>query len=183
MEILKQLASTTETAKPAVEGGILGVLGIDATMLIIQIAAFLVTLFLLNKFVFPWLIKSVDERQAKIELITKAATDAQSSTLETEKRIAKLLDKAKAEATDIMDSAKSESTAMIVAAEEKSRKRAEQIVADAKVEIDKDILAAKKALYNETVELVALATEKIIGKTISNKIDNSLITDAIKGIK
>lgn len=182
MEILKQLASTASTTEPA-EGGILGVLGINATMLIIQIVAFLVTLFLLGKFVFPWLIKSIDERQEKIESITKAATEAKSSTLETEKRIAKLLSKAQAEANDILTSAKTESANILSVAEEKSRKRAEQIVADAKAEIDKDILAAKKALHNETIELVALATEKIVGKTVSEKIDNSLIADAIKDVK
>lgn len=183
MEILKQLATATETATPAVEGGLLGVLGIDLTMLLIQIAAFLVTLFLLGKLVFPWLMKSVDERQEKIESISKAASDAQSATLDTEKRVAKMLNKARAEASEVITSAKAESAAMISAAEEKSRKRAEQIVADAQAQIDKDIIAAKKALHNETIELVALATEKIIGKKISGSIDNSLIAEAIKEVK
>ena len=183
MEILKQLASTTEVTKPATEGGIFGVLGINVTMLMIQIGAFLVTLFLLNKYVFPFLIKSIDERQAKIESIADAAQEAKDSTLETEGRINRLLSKAKAEASDIVTSAKTESAEMITNAEQKSRKRAEQIVADAQSQIDKDIVAAKKALREETVELVALATEKIIGKIVSEKIDNSLIADAIKGVK
>lgn len=183
MEILKQLASTAEATPGAPEGGILGVLGINAPMLMVQIVAFLVTLFALNKFVFPWLLKSVDERQEKIESITKAAIEAQNATENSEKRIAKLLSKAKAEANDIIISAKAESAEMLANAEEKSRKRAEQIVADAKIQIDNDVLAAKKALHNETIELVALATEKIIGKTISGRIDNSLIVDAIKDVK
>jgi F-type H+-transporting ATPase subunit b len=129
------------------------------------------------------LIKSIDERQVKIESIAKAAKEAKDSSLVAEERINRLLTKAKAEANEIVASAKTKSAAMLTAAEEKSRKRAEQIVADAQTQIDKDIVAAKKALREETVELVALATEKILGKTISDKIDNSLIADAIKDAK
>jgi len=182
MEILRQLAS----AEPAVEAqkeGIMQVLGIDWMMLTFQIVAFLITLFLLGKLVFPWLMKSVDERQERIEAITKAATDAQEMAADSEKRITTILSAAKLEAGDIISNAKSESIALLSASEEKSRKRAEQIVADAKTEIDRDILAAKKALHNETIELVALATEKIVGKTVSSKIDNTLIVESIKDVK
>ena len=179
MDIFRQFASTAEPA----DGGLIGVLGIDWMMLIFQIVAFLILVWLLGKFVYPWLLKSIDDRQAKIDASVKAATDAQESALESERKTAKLLEDARLQADDIIATAKSESSALLTAAEDKSKKRAEQIAADAHEQISKDILAAKKMLHNETIELVAMATEKIIGKAVSKSIDNDLIKDALKAVK
>lgn len=180
MEILKQFANAAEGGE---KEGILGVLGIDWMTLIFQIGAFLVLVWVLQKFVFPWLLKSVDERQAKIEASAQLAAKAQAASEEAEERVQKLLDEAQTEASSIVSSAKAEAANLVASAEEKSKKRAEQIVADAKTEVQKEILAAKEALKKETIELVALATEKVLGKTMSKEIDNKLITQTIKEIE
>ena len=168
--------AATETA----EGGIAGALGIDWKMLIIQIIAFLVLLWLLSKYVYPWLMKSVDERQASIEAGAKAADEAQKKAAKAEKDVAKLLDDARAQAGDIVQTAKQEATAAIEAAESKAKQRAEVIVANAHDQISKDVIAAKKELRNETIDLVALATEKVIGNTMNAKVDEKLIAKSIE---
>lgn len=179
MEIIRQIASTEGAGKSS----LIEMLGIDWKMLIFQIIAFLVMVLLLSKFVYPWLMKSVDERQSKIDATAKAMIEAQAATQNSEKRIAKLMAEAQVEANDIVNTAKSESAAALTVSENKSKKRAEQIIADAGTQIENEILAAKKALHNETIELVALATEKIVGKAVSKDIDNSLIADAVKDVK
>lgn len=168
--------AATETA----EGGIAGALGIDWKMLIVQIIAFLVLLWLLSKFVYPWLMKSVDERQASIEAGTKAATEAQEKAAKAEKEVAKLLDEARAQASDIVLTAKEEAAAAVEAAESKAKQRADVIVATAHEQISKDVIAAKKELRNETIDLVAAATEKVIGNTMSAKIDEQLIAKSVE---
>ena len=45
-------------------GNVFIALGIDWRLLILQIIAFLILVWLLAKFVYPWLLKQVDERQA-----------------------------------------------------------------------------------------------------------------------
>jgi F-type H+-transporting ATPase subunit b len=179
MELLRQFAST----EAAPSSDIFSALGINWMMLIFQIVAFLILVALLGKFVYPWLIKSVDERQDKINAASKAAAEAQAAAVDAEARVEKLLKKARGEAADIVANAKLESANSLAASEDKAKKRAEQIVADAQDEIQKEITAAKKALHNETIELVALATEKVVGKAVSSKIDESLITDALKVAK
>jgi Kef-type K+ transport system membrane component KefB len=47
----------------AASGNVFKSLGIDWQMLILQIIAFLLLVFILGKWVYPWLIKSVVERQ------------------------------------------------------------------------------------------------------------------------
>lgn len=178
MQYLTQFAAATETKTDVFTS-----LGIDWQMLVLQIVAFLLLVFLLAKYVYPWLIKSVDERQANIEAANKVATEAQNAALEGENRMEELLKKARTEAADIIATAKLESDAALSASEEKAKKRSEQIVSDAQDEIQKEVIAAKKALHNETIELVALATEKVVGKTVTGKIDESLIADTLKAVK
>lgn len=179
MDTIKYLAS----AEPATNEDIVSALGIDWMMLIFQIVAFLVLVWVLGKFVYPWLMKSVDDRKAQIDSGTAAAVAAEKKAAEAEKRIAKLLSEARVDAGEIIANAKTESADMIRNSEEKSRKRADQIIVDAKIQIEKDIITAKRELRNESVDLVALAVEKIVGKTVSKDVDSSLIAETLKEIK
>ncbi len=171
--------ASTETAS----GGIFEALGIDWKTLILQIIAFLILVWLLGKFVYPWLMKSVDERQDGIEAASKAAAQAQAAAVEAQTKVAKLLKEAQASAADIVATAKLESITALSASEQKAQQRADQIVFDAQAQIAKDVLAAKKVLYNETLELVAMATEKVVGKVVTSKANESIINDAIKAVK
>lgn len=178
MNILTQLA-TTEPAS----GGVLGALGIDVSMLIFQAVAFLILVWVLGKYVYPVFIKVVDERQAKIEASTAAATEAEKKANEAKDAIEKMMKQARKEAGEIVVTAKEEAAATLEAAEQKSKTTAERIVADAHAEIEKNIVAAKKALHNETLDLVAAATEQVVGKTVTAKVDDAVISAAVKGAK
>lgn len=178
MNILTQLAQAE-----AASGGVFGALGIDLQMLIFQAIAFIILVWLLGKYVYPIFIKVVDDRQAAIEASTTAAAEAEEKAAEAKVAVDKLMKQARKEASEIVLTAKEEATAALEAAEEKSKVRAERIVADAHAQIEKDIVAAKKALHNETLELVALATEKVVGKTVSAKVDDAVIAAAVKGAK
>ena len=178
MNIMTQFAEAN-----AASGGIFTALGIDWKMLIFQIVAFVILVVLLGKFVYPILIKTVDARHAEIEAGTKAAEEAEKKAHEANKNIEKLLKQARTEASDIIATAKEEAAAAIESAEQKSKVRAEHIVSEAHAQLEKDIVAAKRMLHNETLGLVAEATEKIVGKTISAKVDENVIAAAIKEAK
>lgn len=175
-QILLIMASSESTS----EGGILSALGIDWMTLGLQVVAFLILLWFLSKFVYPPLLKMLDKRDAAIEASTKAVAEAEKRAENTEKEVARLLDAAKREAAEIVGTARDEATAAIEAATEKAKNRSEHIVSDAQAQIDKDIEAAKKALRKETIELVALATEKVVGKTLDKKLDDAVIKSAIE---
>ena len=179
MTFLSQFAETTEAA----QGDIFSTLGIDWRLLIIQIVAFLVLVFLLGRFVYPWLMKSVDERQANIEAASKAAVEAQKAAETNKEVVAELLAQARKEASEIVSTAKLESAEMVNASEKKAQKVAERIVADAHDQLGKDVANARKVLYNDTLELVGLATEKIIAQKLDKKADSELIATVVKAAK
>jgi F-type H+-transporting ATPase subunit b len=178
MTILTQFAETG-----AASGGILGALGIDWKMLIFQIIAFVILVWLLGKYVYPVFIKTVDARQAAIEAGSKAASEAEKKAAKAQADIEHMMKQARKDASDIVATAKEEATAVIESADAKSKARAERIIADAHAQLDKDIVAAKKVLQNETLSLVALATEKVVGKTVSAKVDEDIIATAVKEAK
>lgn len=178
MDIVTQFADANGAT-----GGVFAALGIDWKTLVFQIVAFVILVFLLGKFVYPILMKTVDARQAEIEAGTRAAEEAEKRAEEANKNIEKLLKQARLEASEIVSTAKEEASAAIETAEQKSKVRAEHIVAEAHAELEKDIIAAKKMLHNETLNLVAQATEKIVGKTVSSKIDETVISSALKEAK
>ena len=183
MNFLTTLANAGEaTAEPAQEG-IFSALGIDLQLLIVQIVAFLILVWLLGKFVYPLLMKSVDERQKNIKEAAKAAKKAQESAAESEAETAKLLAEARKEAAEIVATAKTEAADIASTSEERARSSAEKIVADAHAQVSKDIEKARRELHDETLELIALATEKIVRKKLDKKADEALIVEALKEAK
>jgi F-type H+-transporting ATPase subunit b len=165
-----------EAAKPS----LLGSLGINVQLLVIQTAAFLVLLWVLSKFVYPALSQMLETREQAIKKSAKAAEEAEQKADETKAEITRLLDEARQDANKILTSAKSEAASVVEAADMAATERAERIIADAHTQIEKDVSAAKKALRDETINLVALATEKVVGKTITPDIDKKVIASAIK---
>lgn len=155
-------------------------LGIDWKGLVLQIIAFLVLVFILGKWVYPWLMKSVDERQAGIEAAAKASAEAQKAAEANKEAVAALLADARKEANEIISTAKLESSTMISNSEMKAQKTAERIAKDAREQLDKDVVNARKVLYNDTLELVGMATEKIIKTKLDKKADSDLIASVVK---
>lgn len=170
-------------ATEASDSDLFSALGIDWRLLVIQIIAFVILVALLKKFVYPIFLKSIDERQESIEKAQKAGVEAQKEANKSKLEMEELLSTARKEAADIVAIAKDEASEIVSKSEDKARDNAERIVSDAQAEIGRDVEAARKELHNQTIELVALATEKVIGKTHASKIDSDIIAQALKETK
>lgn len=169
--------AATEAAK---DESLFGALGIDLRILILQIVAFAILVWLLGKYVYPLLLKAIDKREAAIADSVNAAAEAEAKAESSQAEIAQMLKDARKEAAEIVDIAHKDAAAQIKEAEDKAGKRAEQIIADARKQLDRDIVKAREQLKQDTAELVALATEKIIREKIDPKKDKQLIETALK---
>ena len=178
--ILNQFAETVESAEAS--GNILSSLGIEWQMLIFQTIGFALVVFLLGKFVFPTFMKQIDERQEKIEAGLKAAHEAEKNAASADAKIEEKLKEAREQAKEIVATAKNEAAQMLEKADERSKAKAETTLEEARAEINREVLAAKQVLHNETLELVALATERVIGKTHSKAADKAVISDSLKEV-
>ncbi|HYH74739.1 MAG TPA: F0F1 ATP synthase subunit B [Candidatus Saccharimonadales bacterium] len=160
--------------------GLFQALGIDLKLLVTQAIAFLILVFILGKFVYPVLIKAVDSRRDQIEAGLKEAKEAQEALEKAEAKVADMLAEARKEADGILARTHQETSAMVAEAETKAKDRADQIVKDARAQLDTDVAKARQALKQETIKLVAQATEKIVGDKLDASKDATLITKALQ---
>lgn len=159
--------------------GLLQALGIDWKLLVEQTIAFAILLFILSKFVYPVLIKAIDSRREQIEAGLEEAKASRKALDNAEEKVEALLAQARKDADEIVARSHQEAGAMVADAEAKAAQRAEQIVTDARSQLERDITKAREALKTETVQLVAAATEQILGEKLDEKKDAALITKAL----
>ncbi len=167
--------ATTNAASP----GLLQALGIDWKLLVEQGVGFLILVAILGKFVYPALVKAIDDRRATIEAGLEEAKESQAALEKAEARVAEMLAEARKDADDILARTQQESASMIADAESKAKARAEQIVADAHATLSVEVTKARAALKKDTIELVALATERIIGEKLDASKDADLVKKAL----
>ena len=181
VDTLLQFAVAEEAATES--NGILGALGIDWQLLLFQAIGFLIVVWLMAKFVYPVLLKQIDERERKINESVEAAKHAEKSAEEAEQRIEEQMKKARKEASEIVAVAKAEATQMVEKADADAAKRSEHLVAEAHEQIEKDILAARKHLERDTLELVKKAASLVTAGVADSKLDTALIKKSIEGAK
>jgi len=176
---------TQFAAEKSSDTSLFGALGLDWKMLVLQIIGFLILVWLLAKFVFPIFNKVIDEREKTFQESAQAAEKAKEDAEAAEKRIARELAEAKKTAAETLDVAHKEAAAMIAAAEDKAKKRADHIVESAHAGLEQDVQAARESLRREMKTLVADATETLIGQKLDSASDEALINKALgqKGAK
>ena len=162
--------------------GLFASLGIDWMMLLYQVIAFLILLFLLQKFVFPTVIKSIDDREKKIADGQRAAEEALERADTAQGEIAAIMKQARVEAAEIVNDAKDQAMEIVTKSEQQAKEKAESIVEAAQEEIRKETNRAKKELYNETIDLVARVAENVVTHKVTSEIDEASIKASLKEV-
>lgn len=168
--------ANAEPANPS----IFEALGLNLTLLIEQAIAFLILVWILGKFVYPVLIKSIDTRREQIEAGLKEAQESRVALEKAEAKVDDVLAQARIDADAILARSHQEAGAMVAEAEAKAKQHAEQIVKDARLQLETDVRKAREQLKADTVALVATATERVIDEKLDDKKDASLISKALK---
>lgn len=177
---MQNLTYIAAEAAASQDPGLLGALGIDWRLLLAQSIGFLILVWLLGKFVYPILIRAIDERQEAIERSSAAAKEAQVAAEKAEETTREQLNEAKKTTSEIIAAAHEEASAIVEQAEAKAVRRADHLIAQAEARLNTDVAEAREALRKEMVALVAEATEAIIGEKIDAKKDAALIERALK---
>lgn len=173
--MLHLFAITADAANP----NLFQALGLNVQLLVEQGLAFLLLVFVLGKFVYPALVKAIDDRRAAIEAGLQEAKESQEALEKAEAKVTELLEEARKEADDILARTHQEAASVVADAETKAKTRAEQIVADARQQLNVDVTKAREVLKKDTVELVALATERIVGEKLDDRKDADLVKKAL----
>lgn len=158
-------------------------LGLNVKSFLFQLVTFVLVLLILRKWVFPVLVRTLDERQKAVEKSLDQATEAAAALKKTEKQIGVMLFEARERADSIIATSQKEAATIVEAAEHKAIERAEHIVSEARAQIQADVAAARQSLKVETLHLVAEATSLVLQQKIDSKKDAELIDKALTAVQ
>jgi F-type H+-transporting ATPase subunit b len=171
--------STIMATESASNGNVLQTLGIDVKLLVFQAVGFIILVWLMSKYVFPALIKAIDERQKTIETGLKEAAEAHKALEAAEYKADDVLIEARQQAEELLRRSHEEAADLLLGGESKAKERADQIVAGARTTLAIDVRKAREALKKDMVTLVAAATERVVGEKVDADKDSELIAKAI----
>lgn len=143
--------------------------GIEPTLLLAQIVNFLVILVVLKKFFYKPIVKTLEERKAKIAESLKNADEIEAKLQKTEDQSKAAIEEARNTAKSIVEEAKTEAQRINDQAQQDARKTQEEAVAAAQSQIETQKEEMKKQLEGETLTLISGVLKKVLGTGLSKK--------------
>jgi F-type H+-transporting ATPase subunit b len=143
--------------------------------LIAQAIAFFIFIWFTVKFVWPPLMRAVDERQKTIADGLAAAEAGKKSLEQAGVRAEEELNKARSKANQIVDQANRRSNEMIEAAKASASSEGARIVAEARQETQVESNRAREQLRKEVAALAVAGASKLLGREIDAKTHADLL--------
>jgi len=128
--------------------------------------------------VWPPIIAIMEEREKRIADGLEAAKKADDSLAEAQLAFDQEMNKAKAEAAEILEKANSRASQIVSDATVKAEAEAEKILSSASKNIENDVNKAKEVLRQKMSELIIDTSEKILGDEISPEKHQELLKKA-----
>jgi len=138
-------------------------LDINVGVMLIESGIFLVTLFLLNQWLFKPLLTHMEEREAKLESQKAAVSNNADETKKYEEEIAKILETAKFEANQIKKVATNEANEKAISMVESELKRIEEAKKAFSKQLEEEENNLKAVLEKESADLKEVLSSKIKG--------------------
>ena len=134
--------------------------------LIAQGAWFFAFVWFTSRFVWPPLMRAIDERQKKIAEGLAAAEKGQLELVSAKGRVDELIDGAKRQSQDLVQNAQKRADEMIEAAKLAAQAEGERQLAAARAGIEQEIRQARDALRGQVAELALAGAEQILMREI-----------------
>ena len=141
--------------------------GIDAKFLVAQILNFCLVAFILYRFAFKPVLKTIEERQAKIADGLQYAEEMKSKLAKAERKEAETLRQAHREAQRILEETRENSKAILEKHTQEAVARADGILKRAEHAIELERNKMLSEVQDEIMGLVVQTTEKVLDKELS----------------
>jgi F-type H+-transporting ATPase subunit b len=143
------------------------------------LVVFVISLFILRKWVFPLIGEALDKRAKTIEGEIDGAAELRQEADKVLGEYRKRLKEARAQSEEILQRARQTADSH----EHEGRERAQEILAEAAKKAERDIEAATKRalddIRREVADLTILATEKVVRKTLDEADQRRLVEEAL----
>ncbi len=156
-------------------------MSINATLLI-QMIAFMLLIWLVNKVLWAPLSKLMEDRQKKIADGLSAAEKGKHELELAEQKAKDVLKDAKTQAQNILGQAEKRGSEIVEDAKVKATEEAGRIKASAQAEIEQEVSRAREGLRKEVASIAISGAEKILGKEVDAAAHNDMLETLVKSI-
>lgn len=129
------------------------------------------------RFVWPPLMRAIENRQKQISDGLAAAERGKQDMEIAEKRAGQELENAKRQAADIIALGEKRASAIVEEAKGTAKAEADRIVAGAKAELDQEVQRAKAELRGQVARLAVAGAEKILRREVDQKAHADILGD------
>ena len=157
----------------------IGALGINLPSLLAQLINFTLLLVLLTVLAYKPLLRVLDERRKRIQEGLEASETAKQRLSETEKEVARELDKARQEGQTLIGQAQQMASRIQEEGRQQARSEAEQLLERARSEIQMERDSAIAELRREFADLTITAAERVIRRSLDRQAHRQLIEEVL----
>jgi F-type H+-transporting ATPase subunit b len=149
-------------------------MNINAT-LFVQLVVFFIGAWVTMKFIWPPLIKSLEERQKKIADGLAAADRGQKSLEDAKRKIAEEQAAERAHVQQLITEAEKRGQAIVDAAKAQAKVEADRIVEAAKAEATQEMQRAKDTLRDQVAVLAVAGAAQILQREVNPQVHSELL--------
>jgi len=162
---------------------ILGKIGFDWHMSLFNLANFLVAFWILKRYAFGPLVKVISDRQKKAEETAENFEKAKTEVAVAKQTAKEIVDEGKVTVNYLMSEAQSEAKNTVEFAKTKAKEETQKIIVEAQKAIRAEKEKMTEELRQETVDLVSLVTEKVLGENLKASDDAKYVKSVVEKIK
>jgi F-type H+-transporting ATPase subunit b len=141
-----------------------------------QLVVFFILAWVTMSFVWPPIVKALDERAKKIADGLSAADKAKTELSSANKRIEQQLAESRNETAKLLADAEKRALAIIDEAKKRAEDEGAKIVAAAKAEADQQSVKAREALREQVAALAVKGAEQILRREVNAGVHAELLT-------
>jgi F-type H+-transporting ATPase subunit b len=145
--------------------------------LIGQSIAFAIFVWFCMKFIWPPVVKALEERKKSIADGLAAAERGLKEQELGEKRAAEVIKQAKGKAADIIAGAEKRGGEIVDGAKQDAKTEGERIIAAARSEIEQEMNRAREALRGEVSTLATAGAAQILGKEVDASVHSKMLDE------
>jgi F-type H+-transporting ATPase subunit b len=143
--------------------------------LFMQAAVFAIFIWFCATFIWPVLMRAIETRQKQIADGLAAGEEGRHSLANAEKKIAEMMNEAKARAHDIVAQGEKLKTETIEESKSLAKTEGDRLLAAAKAEIEQEVYRAKETLRGQVAQLAVAGAEKILKREVDAKAHAELL--------
>ncbi len=161
------------------EGGSTGLIEVVPGLMIWTLICFAITFFVLRKFAFGPIQRTIDERRERIRKAVEEADNARTEARQLLEQHRALIASAKSDAAEILAEARKVGDAQIERVKEESEVERQRRLEETKRQIEAETKRSLDVIRSEVAELTLAATARVTGKVLDAEDQRRLIDEAI----